>query len=144
MKNYILAAIILLGVSVFSLADTKKTILMGGQLEADFSSWGNPALSGGWEIVREEGKTYLDLSKDFQAKEGPDVKIFLSRVTADKITGKNASNEAVFVKLLEDFKGPGRIELPNSIDITKFKSIIFYCEQYSKLWGTSSLSTTNK
>jgi len=144
MKNYIIATIILFSFSVFTFADATKTTLMAGQLEADFSSWGNPALSGDWEIVVEEGKTYLDLGRNFQAKKGPDVKIFLSRATTDSITGKNAANEAVFVTLLEKFTGPERIEFPNNIDITKFKSLIFYCEEFSKLWGTSSLPIANK
>ena len=142
MKNIILAVTLLFGFSFFSWADTKKSILTSGQLEADFSSWGKPALSGDWEIVREAGTTYLYLDKNFHAKKGPDVKIFLSPITADKVTGDNATNEAVFVELLEKFKGAERIELPEGIDITTFKSIIFHCEQYSKLWGTSPLSTT--
>jgi hypothetical protein len=139
MKNNIFVATLLLSFSFFCWAETKTIILTSGKLEASYSSWGTPALSGDWKIVHEEGKTYLDLGKNFQAKKGPDVKIFLSPVGADKITEKNASNDAIFVKLLDKFKGQERIELPENIDITTFKSIIFHCEKYSKLWGSSSL-----
>ena len=140
MKSHIIIAALLLSFSFFNWADGHKSILMSGQLKADFSSWGSPALSGDWKIVLEDGVTYLHLDKNFQAKKGPDVKIFLSRKAVDEIEGSNAKDEAVFIKLLEEFKGPKKIKLPEDIDITTFKSIVFHCEEYSKLWGTSPLS----
>ena len=140
MKNLIFTAFLLFSVSFFTWADGHKEVLMSGQLEADFSRLGSPSLSGDWEIFREDGVTYLYLAENFRAKKGPDVKIFLSEQGADAVEGSNATENAVFIHLLETFKGSKKITLPEDIDLTTFNAIVFHCEEYSKLWGTASFS----
>ena len=110
-----------------------------GSLEGAFSSWGKSSLSGDWKIVEADGKHYIELADNFQAKKGPDVKIFLSPLEATAIDGNNAANGSVFIKLISDFKGKRRIEIPEGIDVSQFNTLVFHCEEYSKLWGVSPL-----
>lgn len=116
-----------------------EELIASGQLNADFSSWGKPSLAGDWKIIKVKGKHYIELDDNFKAKKGPDVKIFLSPKTSSSITGKNATEGSVFIKLINDFKGKARIKIPADVDISKYKSLVFHCEAYSKLWGSSAL-----
>ena len=113
--------------------------LASGQLSADFSSWGKPSVEGDWRIVKEGNKAFIELSENFRAKKGPDVRIFLSPTPASQVTGNNAVDGSVFVKLINDFDGEARIEIPAGVDLDQYESLVFHCEEYSKLWGTSSL-----
>ena len=110
-----------------------------GTLKPAFSSWGKKSVVGDWILVEENGQYFIELADNFSAKSGPDVKVFLSPIKADSVTGKNATEGSVFLVLLNKFKGKTRIAIPVNIDITQYKSLVFHCEEYSKLWGTSSL-----
>lgn len=110
-----------------------------GLLDSAFSSWGNDSLSGDWAIVKDGEDHYLQLSDNFAAKKGPDVKVFLSPIQSSEVTGANAAQGSLFIKLLDSFKGPTRIKIPAGTDISKYRSLVFHCEEYSKLWGTSPL-----
>lgn len=110
-----------------------------GSLTGAFSSWGKSSLEGDWEIQTVDGKNYIVLADNFKAKKGPDVKIFLSPLDADAITGKNAAKGSAFIYLINDFEGSSRIEIPEDINVNDYKSLVFHCEEYSKLWGVSPL-----
>ena len=117
----------------------EELIQAQGQLEKAFSSWGKASLQGDWKIVSVDGRSYIELAENFKAKEGPDVKIFLSPASAAGINGKNAADDSLFVHLLDDFEGSNRIPIPEGVDLTDYKTLVFHCEAYSKLWGVSSL-----
>lgn len=127
---------LLLGMSSLYAAD--KT-LFKGTLEADFSSWGSDSVEGEWRIIEKEGKHFIQLLDNFDAKEGPDVKIFLSKQNQTAITGDNASNNAVFISLVDTFEGSSEYEIPANINLEDFKTLVFHCEAYSKLWGTGQI-----
>lgn len=110
-----------------------------GSLTGAFSSWGKSSLKGDWKIVTEGEQTFIELADNFRAKSGPDVKIFLSPLAADEINGDNAAEGSVFIHLISNFKGQNRIEIPAEVDLSQYKSLVFHCEEYSKLWGQSPL-----
>lgn len=139
--NNLLIAPILLGALVTGQvqADDGDQALAQGSLQSAFSSWGKPALRGDWQIVEDAGTYFLELGENFRAKNGPDVKIFLSPTAAGKITGDNAVNGSVLVEQISSFDGSARIAIPAGVDPSKFQSLVFHCEAYSKLWGTAPL-----
>ena len=120
-------------------AFSSEVINAKGSLEGAFSSWGRTSLKGDWQIQTVEDKTYLVLAENFRAKEGPDVKIFLSPLEASQITGKNAAEGGAFIHLVSDFDGENRIEIPAGIDVNAYQTLVFHCEEYSVLWGVSPL-----
>lgn len=116
-----------------------ETTIASGTLSNSFSSWGSPSLKGDWQIVEEDGSTYLQLGDSYKAKEGPDVKVFLSPLATDQIDGDNASTGSLFVSLIDNFEGKTQIEIPAGTDLSQYQSLVFHCEAYSKLWGVSPL-----
>lgn len=122
-----------------SSAYSQESVLASGTLDNAFSSWGRASLRGDWEIVSVDGKTYIDLADNFRAIDGPDVKIFLSPLSVDDVKGNNATDGSLFVKLISEFEGAARIEIPEGTNLDDFETLVFHCEDYSKLWGVSPL-----
>lgn len=91
--------------------------------------------------MQENDKWLLKTGLTFKADRGPDVKVFLSKQSAGNIDGSNATQQAAFVVLLSKFKGEQTIELPDGINPDDFQSLVFHCEEYSKLWGATPLRT---
>lgn len=121
-----------------TIAEGSSTIA-DGSLTNSFSSWGSPSLQGDWQIVKSDDKIFIELADNFKAKEGPDVKIFLSPLAAKDINGDNASQDSLFISLVTKFEGQTRIEIPTGTDLSQYQSLVFHCEAYSKLWGSSPL-----
>ena len=138
MKNTILA-VSLAVLGALTAIQAQAADIASGSLEGAFSSWGKSSLQGDWKIVEDGGTQYIELGDNFRAKKGPDVKIFLSPTPSAQVTGDNAVNGSVFVELISDFNGSARIAIPAGTDVSQFQSLVFHCEAYSKLWGSSPL-----
>ncbi len=121
------------------LAAAESTVFATGSLNHAFTSWGNASLKGEWTIVKENDRYFIELSDDFFAKKGPDVKIFLSPTPSSNVTGDNAVAGSVFIQQIDQFKGKQRIAIPQHISVSEYASLVFHCEAYSKLWGVSPL-----
>ncbi|MFK8021742.1 MAG: DM13 domain-containing protein [Pseudomonadales bacterium] len=119
-------------------AQTTDTLAQG-KLDGAFSSWGKSSLDGSWSIVKDGEEHYIVLGDNFRAKKGPDVKVFLSPTPSKDVTGDNAVNGSVFVTLLSSFEGSARIKIPAGTELSTFQSLVFHCQEYSKLWGSSAL-----
>lgn len=117
----------------------QEEVVASGELTGDFSSWGKTSLEGDWKIVSVEGKNYIELAENFRAKEAPDLKIFLSPLEASEIDGDNATDGSALVTLISEFDGASRIEIPESISLSEYNTLVFHCQDYSKLWGVSAL-----
>jgi len=139
MKNILITLIVLSLTAFTSTAFSADEVISSGSLQADFKSWGKPSVEGDWKITTANGKTYIELADNFKAKKAPDLKFFLSKKKASDVTGKNATEDAVFVKLISEYKGSAKIEVPEGVDASTFNTLILHCEEYSKLWGVSPL-----
>ncbi len=93
-------------------------------------------------IIRElAGRLVLELNDDFKTKSGPDLKVVFSPLPLAQTTGKNAmSDGSVVVSLLKSTKGRQTYQLPDSIQLVNFKSLLIHCEKYDVLWGGSDLT----
>lgn len=105
----------------------------------NYSRW--TTFEGSWKIVKSENGHQLILGDDFEAKKAPDLKIFLSKADLDDIGNKNALKigSPVLVAKLKGYKGKATYDIPSSIDISQYKTIMVHCEEYSKFWGGASL-----
>jgi hypothetical protein len=79
------------------------------------------------------------LSDDFNTKNGPDLKLFLSPNKVENLTGKTALNQAVRLSVLKSNKGGQDYVIPVTIDITEFGSILIHREAFSVLWGGANI-----
>ena len=116
----------------------ERNIIYSGKLKSDsyFTT-----LKGSWKIVREGKKTILKLEDNFKSSDGPDLKIFFSKLPFKDVDGDNAANKDVSVKVgvLKSFAGKNSFVIPDEISLDSYKSIIIHCEKYSKLWGGAVL-----
>ncbi|MEM8985261.1 MAG: DM13 domain-containing protein [Pseudomonadota bacterium] len=123
------------GADMHKMTDTaaNETLYKGAWTKKSFK------VAGDWSIVRENGKTYIDLSADFKTRNAPDLKVFLSPQEAKSTTGKNATDGALLVAPLSSNKGAQRFELPEGVDLASYKSVLIHCHAYSKLWSAADL-----
>lgn len=96
-------------------------------------------IKGHYSIETRDGHTVLRLSEDFKTKSGPDLKIFLSPLTTDAVTGANATQGSVPLGALKTNKGGSEYILPEGLDLSLYSSVLIHCEAYSVLWGAASL-----
>ncbi len=96
-------------------------------------------VKGDYSIVQENGQTIIRLSDDFKTKSGPDLKVFLSPLSADTVSGSTAVQGAVNLGALKSNKGGSDYILPAGVNLADFQSVLIHCEAYSKLWGAATL-----
>lgn len=96
-------------------------------------------LKGSYKIVTRGEKTFVVFSDDFKAKNGPDLKVFLSPQSLDTVTGKTATEGALNIGELKRNKGTQEYELPAGVSLDSYQSILVHCEAYSVLWGGGAL-----
>lgn len=96
-------------------------------------------IKGQWQIVEENGQTIFRLSDDFNTKNGPDLKLFLSPKTVGEVTGRTAKQNAVRLSVLKSNRGTQDYVIPANIDLSQFGSILIHCEAFSKLWGGANI-----
>jgi hypothetical protein len=141
--NWNIAVLLLMSCLSFSLfaqtATSDTESISRGELSPAFSSWGKKSVVGSWEIVKNDEQYFIVLGDDFSAKDGPDVKVFLSPKPADEVTGSNATEGSALIAEITRFKGQYRIAIPKDVNPDAFESLVFHCEEFSKLWGTSPL-----
>lgn len=113
-----------------------QEVVFQGTFDAE-SRW--TTFEGDWKIEKQGDKYFVIFADNFEAKKAPDLKIFLSKMDFDDISGKNATNQSVLVTPLSSYEGKMRFEIPASINLSEYQSIIVHCEQYAKLWGGSPL-----
>ncbi len=97
------------------------------------------SIKGSWEVIQRGDQTIIKFGDDFRAKNGPDLKVFLSPQTVSDVSGKTATNGAVLLGELTSTKGGQEYVLPADVDINDFKSVLVHCEAYSVLWGGGTL-----
>lgn len=95
--------------------------------------------SGTWSIVEEDGARFVVLSDEFKTKKAPDLKLFVSPKTVKELKNKNATEGSAFIAQLTSHKGGQRYEIPSSIELDDYTSIIIHCEKYTKLWCAAEL-----
>ncbi len=113
-----------------------QEVIFKGSFDAE-SRW--TTFEGDWQVEKTGEKYFVVFADNFEAKEAPDLKIFLSKMHFDDISGKNATVQSVLVTPLSAYEGKMKFEIPSSIDPSEYQSIIVHCEQYAKLWGGSPL-----
>lgn len=97
-------------------------------------------VNGSWSVIQKDGQTFIKLSDDFKTKNGPDLKIFLSRQSSTTVSGQTATEGAVNLGALKSNKGGSEYLVPAGINLSDFNSVLVHCEAFSVLWGAGDLS----
>lgn len=118
---------------IFILSTTSLFAQSGEWIEKSYE------VEGKWEMVKNGDTYYLLFDEDFDTKKAPDLKIFLSSLDADKITSDNAVKGSVKISALKSYEGAQKFEIPKSINLAEYKSLLIHCEEYGVLWSVAKL-----
>ena len=94
---------------------------------------------GSWTLSAENGVTTISLDDDFSTRNAPDLKIFLSPLSASEVKNKTAVPGSLLIAPLQSNKGQQSYVVPAGTDLSQYKSVIIHCEAYTKLWSAADL-----
>ncbi len=86
-----------------------------------------------------DGKLVLRL-EEFKVTNGPDLYVFLSAHQAPRNSAQVHEGGAFEVARLKGNIGNQNYALPPNVDLSKFKSVVIYCKQFSVVFSTAELS----
>lgn len=95
------------------------------------------SIHGTWTIEKRADGAYLILDEDFKTRKAPDLKFVLSKQSIDSVSSRNAMEGGQIVALLESARGEQSYKLPANYE--DYATLLLHCEQYSKLWGATSI-----
>ena len=94
---------------------------------------------GSWTLSAENGVTTISLDDNFSTRNAPDLKIFLSPLSAAEVKNKTAVPGSLLIAPLQSNKGRQSYVVPAGTDLSQYKSVIIHCEAYTKLWSAADL-----
>ena len=94
---------------------------------------------GAWSLATLNGVTTINLDDSFSTRNAPDLKIFLSPLSASEVKNKTAVKGSLLIAPLQSNKGSQSYMVPVGTDLSKYKSVIIHCEAYTKLWSAADL-----
>ena len=105
------------------------------------------AAQGKWTIRqnKQSKQVQFQLGNDFSTTNGPDLYIIFSPQKASSLNDNNAMRGAIKIGRLKrkalwgKLTGPITLNLPNNLDLAKYKSVAIHCVRYSHLWSVSPL-----
>jgi hypothetical protein len=87
-----------------------------------------------------DGKQYLRLT-DFSTSNGPDVHVLLGQSSDQNLTQELVKGQLDSVELgsLKGNQGDQNYDLPDSVDLQKYNSVVIYCERFHAVFGVAKL-----
>lgn len=107
---------------------------------------GEHETTGNARIIRENGRTYLELDKTFKTSpSGPDLFVILHR--ADDVLATTQppvyplkSGDYVVLGRLQNYSGAQRYPIASNINLANYQSAVIWCRQFNATFGTAKLS----
>lgn len=96
-------------------------------------------VSGGYRIATTADGAFIVLDKDFSTKDGPDLKLVLSPQTSDRVRARTALQGSLIVAELKSNKGEQRFRIPEGTDLSRYKSVLIHCEEFTVMWAAAPL-----
>jgi len=121
---YILAAVLILPILAFAGEDSEKPFVKKRY-----------SIHGSASIQTVDGATQVIFSEDFRTKNGPDLKLYLSKIPVSTLLAEDVGENSVRLSVLKSHKGTQTYIIPEDIDLSEYKSVIIHCEAYTVLWG---------
>lgn len=92
-------------------------------------------IHGSAKVETVNGQTQLVFSEDFKTKNGPDLKLYLSKRPISSLSAQDVDESAIRLSVLKSHKGTQRYTIPANLDLTQYESVVIQCEAYTVLWG---------
>jgi len=85
------------------------------------------------EII--DGQKTLVFSEDFKTKNGPDLKVYLSKYPLANLSAQDVDESAVRLSVLKSHQGAQSYRVPKDVNLDEYESVVIQCEAYTVLWG---------
>ncbi len=92
-------------------------------------------IQGSAKVEQIDGETRLVFSENFKTKNGPDLKVYLSKVPLSSLSAQDVDQSAVRISVLKSNKGSQSYIIPADINLSEYQSVVIQCEAYTVLWG---------
>ena len=88
-----------------------------------------------------DGQTVLRLEDDFRVTNGPDLYVYLSGSAAPRTSAELHETGAFEVAQLKCNVGGQNYQLPDDLDLSKFRSVVIYCRRFTTVFSTAQLDS---
>lgn len=92
-------------------------------------------IHGSAKVETVEGQKTLVFSEDFKTKNGPDLKVYLSKHSIASLSAQDVDESAVRLSVLKSHRGSQSYSIPADINLEEYESVVIQCEAYTVLWG---------
>ncbi len=96
---------------------------MSKSLHGSFTGVGNHKVSGGFEVVTEQGKQVLRFTQDFSLSRAPDPYVVLSRTVG-------IDQQSLYVGRVKSFSGVSTFAIPAGTDLASFSHVVIWCKKF--------------
>lgn len=146
MKILIPFTVLTIGLLFGSQALSQETVMLDTQeentinVQTPLSSKGvfskkRYTIQGQWTVETVDGETRIIFDETFQTKGGPDLKVYLSPLPIETLSGATAASGSVKLGVLKSNRGTQSYVLPKGVSLSDYKSLVIHCEAFSVLWG---------
>lgn len=128
MRYQILMTVTMLAIGAFSTSSSKaaENPLKSGS----FVGQSGHTTRGDVRIIKQSGKTFVVLSKNFFLDGAPDPKVAF---------GKNGFVKGTIIGKLRKLTGEQRYSVPAALDIRNFNQVYIWCEKFAVPLGIASV-----
>jgi Electron transfer DM13 len=95
------------------------------------------------QIVRENGKRYLDFDAAFKSDAGPDLHVILHRAASLPKGGLQEQDYAI-VSRLQKVSGKQRYAIPQNVNLANYRSVAIWCRQFNATFGYAPLQNSER
>ena len=113
-------------------------VLAGNAFAADFSGTFEKKakkINGSWTLTHVDGQQVIRFNDDFNTKNGPDLKIFLSKKPIADLKKRPTFIDPANLGFIDSIKGGQEYIVPDNINLDDYESILIHCEKFNILWG---------
>ena len=114
-------------------------LALPGAAEAQRGSFRGDAhpTRGSARIVAVDGQRFLELDASFRTDGGPDLKVVLHRQANPRSYGRGQYRS---LGRLRRVAGSQRYRLPAGLDLSRFRSVVIWCEEFDVTFGHAVLN----
>ncbi len=108
---------------------------MSKSLHGSFSGVGNHRVSGGFEVVTENGKQVLRFTQDFSLGKAPDPYVVLSHATG-------VDQQSLYLGQVKSFSGAVTFAIPAGTDLASFSHVVIWCKKFKVALADAPLESS--
>jgi Electron transfer DM13 len=107
---------------------------MSKSLHGSFTGVGNHKVSGGFDVVTENGKQVLRFTQDFTLGKAPDPYIVLSRAAG-------VDQQSLYLGQVKSFSGVATFAIPAGSDLASFSHVVIWCKRFKVALADAALES---